>query len=141
LASVVYVQQSNVSPYSRTAALLLCIFLGGFGAHQFYVGKSGSGIAILCLTFCTGLGFIWAFIDFILILVGSFRDSMGRIVSSWSGGPTTTPVVVTTPQQPPQPPQPPQPIPKKQSEDSFCPYCGATVKMHEQFCRNCGAAL
>lgn len=140
MTSVVYVQQSNVSPYSRTVALLLCIFLGLFGAHHFYVGKSGTGILILFLSWCTGLGAIWVFIDFIIILAGSFRDDMGRFVSSWSGGPktTTTPIVVNTH---PQPPQPPQPLPHKQSDESFCPYCGATTKMHEQFCRNCGSAL
>ncbi len=143
MSTTVYVQQSNVSPYSRTVALLLCIFLGGFGAHHFYVGKSGTGILILLLSFCTGLGFIWVFIDFILILIGSFRDDMGRAVSSWSGGPkaTTTPVVVTTQYHPPQPPQPPQPIPNKKSDEKYCPYCGAAVKTYEQFCRNCGSAL
>ena len=30
--------------------LLLCIFLGGFAIHRFYVGKTGTGIAQLVLT-------------------------------------------------------------------------------------------
>ena len=52
-------------------ALLLCFFLGCLGIHRFYVGKTGSGIAML-LT-CGGCG-IWALVDFIMILVNSFTD-------------------------------------------------------------------
>ena len=56
-------------------ALLLCFFLGCLGIHRFYVGKTGSGIAML-LT-CGGCG-IWALADFIMILVNSFTDKDGR---------------------------------------------------------------
>ena len=45
----------NISPKSKTVALLLCIFLGYFGAHKFYVGKTGMGI----LYFFTIGGIIW----------------------------------------------------------------------------------
>ena len=56
-------------------ALLLCFFLGCLGIHRFYVGKTGSGIAML-LT-CGGCG-IWALVDFIMILVNSLTDKDGR---------------------------------------------------------------
>ena len=56
-------------------AHLLCFFLGCLGIHRFYVGKTGSGIAML-LT-CGGCG-IWALVDFIMILVNSFTDKDGR---------------------------------------------------------------
>ncbi|MBM0238548.1 TM2 domain-containing protein [Micromonospora sp. ATA32] len=55
---------------SWVVALLLCFFFGVIGVHRFYVGKVGTGVLQL-VTF-GGLG-IWTLIDFILILVGSFR--------------------------------------------------------------------
>ena len=73
-------EQQGISPKSCLAALLLCSFLGVFGAHRFYVGKIGTGI--LMLLTLGGLG-IWSLIDFILICVGSFRDKEGLRVFRW----------------------------------------------------------
>ena len=69
-----------VSPYSRLAALLLCLFLGGLGVHRFYVGKVGTGVAMIFTL--GGLG-IWVLIDLIMIIVGSFTDSNGKYVLDW----------------------------------------------------------
>ena len=74
------VAASGVSPKSRTVALLLCFFLSLFGAHRFYVGKIGTGI--LMIFTLAGLG-IWALVDFIMIIVGSFTDKEGRRLETW----------------------------------------------------------
>lgn len=66
--------QPKVSEKTMVAAALLCFFLGTFGIHRFYVGKIGTGI-LMILTF-GGLG-IWTLIDFVMIIVGSFRDKQG----------------------------------------------------------------
>ncbi|MEH1053709.1 MULTISPECIES: TM2 domain-containing protein [Micromonospora] len=60
---------------SWVVALLLCFFVGFLGVHRFYVGKVGTGVLQL-VTF-GGLG-IWTLIDFIMILVGSFKDKQGQ---------------------------------------------------------------
>jgi TM2 domain-containing membrane protein YozV len=75
------VSSSEISPKSRLAAVLLCFLLGVFGAHRFYVGKIGTGILMLITV--GGLG-IWALIDLILIIIGSFRDKEGRLVFRWT---------------------------------------------------------
>ncbi len=67
------------SDKSFVTVLLLSLFLGGFGVHRFFVGKTGTGIAML-LTL-GGLG-IWYVIDLITIIVGSFKDSNGRVIKS-----------------------------------------------------------
>ena len=69
-----------VSPRSRLGALLFCLFLGVFGAHRFYVGKIGT--AVLMIVTVGGLG-LWTLVDFILIIIGSFRDQEGRRVLNW----------------------------------------------------------
>ena len=70
----------GISPKSRLVALLLCFFLGVLGIHRFYVGKIGTGL-IWMLTL--GLGGIGVLVDFILILLGAFRDKYGLVIKNW----------------------------------------------------------
>ena len=54
---------------SKTTAGLLGIFLGGFGAGQFYRGNTGLGIAQLAVSIVTfGFGALWGFIEGIIVL-------------------------------------------------------------------------
>ncbi len=53
---------ANQKGKSVVGYLILCIFLGTFGAHSFYIGKKGKGIAQLLLCF-TGISSIWMIID------------------------------------------------------------------------------
>ncbi len=65
---------------SRLIAGLLGIFLGGLGAHNFYLGYKGRGIAQLILTLMSfGIGSAWGMVEGILLLCGSYKqtDSTG----------------------------------------------------------------
>jgi hypothetical protein len=68
------------SEKSRGVATALAALLGVFGAHRFYVGKTGTAVLMVCTI--GGLG-IWYLYDLILVAAGSFRDAEGRLVSHW----------------------------------------------------------
>jgi len=72
------------APKSKTTALLLCFFLGGFGAHRFYLGHRASAFGMLicgCLSFeywqFLVAILIWSTVDFIRLLSGSMADAQG----------------------------------------------------------------
>src|SRR5688572_27372668 len=67
---------------SRTTAGVLGLLFGGFGAHRFYMGHTGIGIAQVAVTVCTlGIGSLWGFVEGIMILTrapGLSTDAWGR---------------------------------------------------------------
>ena len=64
---------------SRVAAILLALFLGGLGAHKFYLGQVGMGL--LYLVFCwTGIPAIVALVEAILNLLASDEDFQKKYV-------------------------------------------------------------
>lgn len=74
---------SGVSGKSRLAVTLPSVLPGYFGiagVHRFYLGKIGTGIAML-LTL-GGLG-IWTLIDFIFAVSGKMKDKEGLIIEKW----------------------------------------------------------
>ena len=58
-------------------AFLLCWFLGNFGAHRFYAGKTGTAILMLCTCGCCG---VLTLIDWIKLLMQKFEDSEGKVI-------------------------------------------------------------
>jgi TM2 domain-containing membrane protein YozV len=68
-----------------TPAFLLCIFLGAFGAHRFYLNRKGTALAMLLLTTVGWLVLIgplisavWAIVDLFLIK-GMIRQENTRL--------------------------------------------------------------
>ena len=70
-------QNPHVSDKNWLATLLLCLFLGNFGAHRFYAGKIGSAILMLLTS---GLCWIWVVVDAITIATGTFTDEEGKFI-------------------------------------------------------------
>lgn len=70
---------------SKTTAVILAFFLGGFGIHRFYLGQTGLGIVYLLFSWTLIPCFI-AFIDFIGFLCMS-DEQFNRKYNS----PLTTP--------------------------------------------------
>ena len=65
------------SEKSKGVALCLCVFLGFFGAHRFYVGKTGTGV--LWIFTVGGLAFGWVY-DLIMICCNKFTDNSGAVL-------------------------------------------------------------
>ncbi len=89
-------QLAGISAKSRLATVLLAFFLGSFGAHRFYIGKTGSAVAMLVITivgmitavFIVGFALlavtgIWGFVDFIIAIVGGMKDNEGKPIKTW----------------------------------------------------------
>lgn len=76
-ATVTATHPRRTNDRNKIVAALLAFFLGVFGIHRFYLGRTGSGIVMLVLT-CTIVGLfvtgIWAFVDFIRYLIMSDTD-------------------------------------------------------------------
>ncbi len=85
-----------MSSKSRLATSLFAWFLGQFGAHRFYVGKTGTAVVMLVLgilgwaTVWILVGYvflipvwIWSLIDFIFAVSGNMKDSQGKLIKNW----------------------------------------------------------
>jgi TM2 domain-containing membrane protein YozV len=83
---------------SMGVAYLLLLFFGSFGAHRFYMSKTGSAIAMLVLTLLTittwwfGLGLItslvvglWVFVD-IFLTAGWVRGYNNALIARLNSG-------------------------------------------------------
>lgn len=79
-------EMCNYELKEKLTAFLLSFFIGIWGSDWFYLARGCSGkyicLGILKLFTCGGC-LIWAFTDWIRILVGTFPDSNGVHLSGW----------------------------------------------------------
>lgn len=63
--------QQGYQPKSRTMYILLGVFLGGWGIHNFYAGYTNTAIIQIAITLftCGFGGWIWAIIDVCTVTV------------------------------------------------------------------------
>lgn len=83
---------SGESDKTKLVALLLSLFVGGFGGHLFYVGRTGRAILYICLTLGTVITcgitaiplFIFQVLDIVNICTDKFVDANGNVLTVWS---------------------------------------------------------
>lgn len=73
---------------SKGTALVLCFFLGWLGAHRFYAGRWLSGLLQM---FTFGGFFVWWGLDFLVILLGKFKDADGHYIDGGATARTPAP--------------------------------------------------
>jgi len=70
---------------TKMVAILLGLFVGALGAHNFYLGHTKKGVIQLLITVLTAgygaiISGIWALSDVIEIARGNIRDSSGKVL-------------------------------------------------------------
>ncbi len=108
-----------------TVAILLALFLGGFGAHKFYLGKTGAGI--LYLLFC------WTLIPSFVALIECFLLSERvRRYNDQLAAEVANKVQWLYASAPPPPPG---------ALGQYCTKCGKAMALQSRFCDSCGTAV
>ncbi len=137
-AQAVFYQQYEMVRRDEVVGILLALFLGTFGAHHFYLRRTGLGILYLCF-FWTGittvLGFIECFFmpgrvrEFNAIQAAGIAAALGMAMPPW-GSPMHVTVNV-----------PPSGAPVQSATLIACSRCQHTNPAGARFCSGCGAAL
>ena len=163
----IFYQQYNAARRDEVVGILLALFLGGFGAHHFYLRRTGMGILYLC--FCwtaipSLLGFVECFFmpgrvrEFNSIQAAAIAASLGIAVPGWGQAPVNVAINVQGNVPPagsvpgpvvggPTYPQPPMPVavapayPPAVVQAATCPRCQNTNPPAARFCVGCGQAL
>ena len=77
IRQVVQLKKEEISSTDQKTTLILSLFLGLVGAHQFYTGKPLKGILMLCTL--GGLG-VWNVINIYQIATCDFRDGEDKVL-------------------------------------------------------------
>jgi hypothetical protein len=131
----IFYQQYDLVRRDEIVGILLALFLGGFGAHHFYLRQTGLGILYACF-FWTGLPWILGFIE-CFFMPGRVREfnalqaaeiaAMLGIQPPGRGQPFDGTVNAASPEQP--------------EILMPCGHCHQTNPPGARFCSGCGAAL
>ena len=69
--------KGKLNGQDKMTMILVCLFLGGLGIHNFMMGETKRGIWKIVLSFCCGIGGILALIDLIKICTDSYEVKLG----------------------------------------------------------------
>ena len=134
----IFYQQFEATRRDEVVGILLALFLGTFGAHHFYLRRTGLGI-LYCCFFWSGipaiLGFIECFFmpgrvrEFNAIQAAGIAAALGIAMPAW-GQPLNMPVNM-----------PPSAAPAQPIALTACTSCGKTNPAGARFCTGCGTGL
>ncbi len=64
----------------KVVMILICLFLGGIGIHNFMMGETKKGVFKIVMSLCCGLGAIFALIDLVKIAMGSYVVDPNKLI-------------------------------------------------------------
>jgi TM2 domain-containing membrane protein YozV len=132
-AEAIFYQQYEATRRDEVVGILLALFLGGFGAHRFYLRQTGLGV--LYILFCwTGIpslvGLVECFLmpgrvrEFNALQAGAIAASLGLAAPPWSYPAQVYATVAALP-----------------VAAAGCARCGQTNPPTARFCSGCGGEL
>ena len=70
----------NLNGQDKVVMILICLFLGGLGIHNFMMGETKKGVFKIIMSLLCGIGSILALIDLIRIAMGSYVVDPTKLV-------------------------------------------------------------
>ncbi len=71
---------ADLNGQDKIVIILVCLFLGGLGIHNFMMGETKKGVFRIIMSLICGLGSIFALIDLIKIAMGSYVVDPEKLV-------------------------------------------------------------
>ncbi|MBQ9965170.1 MAG: NINE protein [Clostridia bacterium] len=72
--------KDNLNGQDKIVMILICLFLGGLGIHNFMMGETKKGVFKIIMSFCCGIGGILALIDLVKIAMGKYVVDPTKLV-------------------------------------------------------------
>jgi TM2 domain-containing membrane protein YozV len=131
----IFYQQYEAVRRDEVVGILLALFLGTFGAHHFYLRRTGLGILYLCF-FWTGIPAIVGLIEcfFMPARVREFNAIQAAGISAALGIPMPVfgqPMSATVPSA----------VANQPGSEKICSRCNQANPATARFCSGCGGAL
>ncbi len=111
----------------EVVGVLLAVFLGGFGAHHFYLRRPGTGVLFLLFSW-TGVTYLIGWIEafFMPGRVRRFNQEMASyLATAVVSGSYPVPAIAGA----------------ALAQTTLCPACGNSTAAVARFCGRCGASL
>lgn len=71
---------SGLNGQDKIVMILVCLFLGGIGIHNFIMGETKKGIFKIIMCFCCGISWIFALVDLVKIAMGTYVADPNKII-------------------------------------------------------------
>jgi len=72
--------KDDLNGQDKIVMILICLFLGGLGIHNFMMGETKKGVFKIIMSFCCGIGGILALIDLVKIAMGKYVVDPTKLV-------------------------------------------------------------